>query len=771
MHFIIRKIFLAAILLLLISAYGTKAQTGTVRGFVYEKETGEPLLFTAVYLKGTTYGITTDENGYYSITKIPPGDYVLTVTLMGYDTVETPVKLLPGEIITRKLYVNRSGIDITAVEISAEKQEKETEVQIAIIKVTPREIKQIPSVGGEPDIAQYIQTIPGVVFTGDQGGQLYIRGGTPIQNKVLLDGMVVYNPFHSIGFFSVFDTDIIRNADVYTGGFGAEYGGRISSVMDISTRDGNKKRFSGKLSANPFTSKLLFEGPIVKQKEESGGSTSFIATAKSSYLDKTSKTLYEYIDTSGLPYRYNDYYGKLVLSNVNGSKLNLFGFRFTDDVDYRLISRLNWKSTGFGSSFVLIPGNTPVLIDGNFAWSQYKIELAEADEQPRSSLINGFNLGLNFMYYLARNEIKYGVELLGFKTNFQFSNYLNYKLEQEENTSEISGYFLYKRTAKRWVIEPSLRIHYYASLSEFSPEPRIGVKFNAAPFLRLKAAGGIYAQNLFSTVSDRDVVNLFYGFLSSPENLQDEFKGKKVNSRLQRAAHLLAGIEADLPKRISLNAEGYVKFFSQLANINRDKIYADVPANSSIPDYLKKDFILEEGIAYGTDLLLKYNYRRYYFWAVYSLAFVTRDDGIREYVPHFDRRHTVNIVASYTFGKDLLWEADVRWNFGSGFPFTRTAGYYEHLTLQDGLNTNVAEENGQFGILYDALNEGRLPYYHRLDFSVKKTFVLGNNSNLEIIASVINAYDRRNIFYFDRIRYQRVNQLPVLPSLGVSFTF
>ena len=108
-----------------------------------------------------------------------------------------------------------------------------------------------------PDLAQYLQVLTGVIFSGDQGGQLYIRGGTPIQNKVLMDGMVIYNPFHSIGLYSVFDADIIRGADIYTGGFNAEYGDRISSIMDITTRDGNKKRIAGKVSANTFTAKAL----------------------------------------------------------------------------------------------------------------------------------------------------------------------------------------------------------------------------------------------------------------------------------------------------------------------------------------------------------------------------------------------------------------------------------------------------------------------------------------------------------------------------------
>ena len=147
----------------------------------------------------------------------------------------------------------------------------------------------IPTIGGEPDLAQYMQVIPGVVFTGDQGGQLYIRGGSPIQNKVLLDGMIIYSPFHSIGLFSVFDSDIIRNTDVFTGGFNAEYGGRISSIMDIKTIDGNKKEFGGKITANTFGTKLLAQGPILKS-----GNTSFVFSGKTSYLDKSSDIFYKY---------------------------------------------------------------------------------------------------------------------------------------------------------------------------------------------------------------------------------------------------------------------------------------------------------------------------------------------------------------------------------------------------------------------------------------------------------------------------------------------
>jgi len=766
----LRSSLIVIALLTLISPF-TFAQTATIRGFVYHKETGEPVLFTNVYLKGTIHGVATDVNGFYSITKIPPGDYILTVTSFEFDTLEVPITLKPNDLITKKLFLTKRQINLKEIDISAEKQEQRTEVQMSVNKITPREIKQIPSVGGEPDLVQYLQVLPGVVFSGDQGGQLYIRGGTPIQNKVLLDGMVIYNPFHSIGLFSVFDTDLIRNADVYAGGYGAEYGGRISSIMDIKTRDGNKKRFAGKISGNPFTAKLNLEGPIKKPAKEGDGDASFIFSAKTSYLDQTSDKLYSYANEQGLPYSFNDFYGKVVTNNANGSKLNIFGFSFNDRAKYRNVSDLKWGSTGFGSSFVIVPGSSATLIDGNFAFSQYKITLSESDGRPRSSLVNGFNLGLNFTYFIKKDEIKYGLEALGFKTDFIFYNFLGNKIQQKENTSELGSYVNYKKVFNKLVIEPGMRFHYYASLSELSLEPRLGVKYNLNKRIRLKAAAGLYAQNLISTVSDRDVVNLFYGFLSGPENLPETYRGESIDSRLQKAGHLIGGAEVDLPFNLSLNVEAYIKEFTQLSNVNRDKLFEDIAANADEDVLLRSDYIVEKGTAKGIDVTLKYDKKRLYLWAVYSIAWVDRRDEFREYVPHFDRRHNMNLVGSYTLGKKLDWQFDARWNLGSGFPFTQTQGFYEYLDFTGGLGTDPTTENGALGILYGPLNAGRLPYYHRLDLSLKKTFAVGKNSDLEITGSVINVYNRSNVFYVDRVTGERVDQLPILPALGASLTF
>ena len=755
---------------------GLFAQNSTVNGFVYDAETGEPVIFTNVYMLGTTYGSATDVNGYYSISKIPAGSYTLTVTFLGYDTLSLPITLKKNEIITKKLLLKRSSVQIREFEVSAEKQEAQNQVRMSVTKITPKQIKQLPSVGAEPDLAQYLQVVPGVVFTGDQGGQLYIRGGSPIMNKVLMDGMIIYNPFHSIGFFSVFETDIIRNADIYTGGFNAEYGGRISSIMDIKTRDGNKTELTGKVGASTFGANVLLEGPMKKQTEAGGGSSSYILSARHSYLEESSKIFYEYIDSAGLPFNYTDIYGKLSFNGSAGSKFNLFGFSFNDNVKYQQISDLSWNSYGGGANFVLVPAGSATLIDGLFSFSNYNINLAEGDLPPRTSEIGGFNGSLNFKYFIRDDELKYGVEVLGFKTDFTFFNSIGREISQVQNTTELAGYMRYKKKAGNFIIDPGLRVHYYTSLSTISVEPRLGVKWNATENLRLKAAAGLYSQNLMAANSDRDVVNLFYGFLSAPDNLPDDFvdengEVRTIEDPLQRAQHVIIGAEVDITRKLNLNVEGYFKNFSQVTNLNRNKIYNDTPDNADKPEELRKDYIIESGKAYGVDVVLKYDNKRYYFWAVYSLGFNERWDGFQTYNPVWDRRHNVNLLASYLFGKNNSYEFSVRWNLGSGFPFTQTQGYFGEETFSDGVGTDYTTSNAELGTILGELNKGRLPSYHRLDLSLKKSWDLKGKSKLEGTLSITNVYDRENIFYYDRVNNVRVNQLPIMPSLGVVYRF
>ena len=428
-----------------------------------------------------------------------------------------------------------------------------------------------------------------------------------------------------------------------------------------------------------------------------------------------------------------------------------------------------------GANFVLVPAKNPVLVEGLISYSKYDITLNEEGVSERSSGINGFDLGLNFKYFSGDNEIKYGVQITGLNTTYNVTSILGSNISNQDNSTQLSGFLLYKLVTGNLVLEPSVRLQYYASLSELSIEPRLGAKYNISDKVRLKGAVGKYSQNLVAGNSDRDVVNLFYGYISSPQGVASSYtneEGERIETKndLQIAKHAIFGVEYDLTNRISINVEAYYKRFSQLANINRNKIFDDTPENANRPDQFKKNYVIETGNAKGVDFVLKYTTKRFYLWTVYSLGKVDRWDGLITYAPIFDRRHNVNVVSTYKFGKNNSWEASLRWNLGSGLPFTKTKGFYEQTQI-NGLDSDPSVSNGQLGVLYSNLNGGRLPYYHRLDLSITKNIVFTNKTELSLNLGVTNAYDRRNIFYYDRIKNERVDQLPILPNFGVNYSF
>ncbi len=769
-----KSFFLFVVLFL--GFYGLQGQEATIRGIVYEEKSGEPAILANVYLLGTTYGASTDVNGYFLISKIKPGSYTLLITYLGYDTIKENVKLEANRMLNKKFYLKQSSVKLETVEVSAERQTQRTETNTSIVKITPKQINKIPSMG-QADFAQYLQVVPGIIYTGEQGGQFYVRGGSPIQNKILLDGMVIYNPFHSLGVFSVFETDLIRTADVYTGGFNAEYGTRISSIMDITYKDGNKKRYTGAIGASTFGARAFIEGPIKRQKSADEGSSSFILSVKNSYLSQSSKVFYNYVDDNGLPFDFLDLYGKISLNSANGSKISFFGFNFNDKVkNYKSIADFGWNSYGGGMNFVVIPGKSPVLVDGIISYSQYNTNFESNSITPRSSSIGGFTAAFNFTYFFGTDALKYGIEMEGFKTEYEFTNFADVKINQTENTTQIGLYAQYKTTLGKFIIEPGLRFEWYASLSNISLEPRLAIKYNVTKSFRLKLAGGIYSQNLIAATSDRDIVTLFYGFLSGPDNLPKTFNGNDVKNKLQKSDHIIFGTEIDAGRYINFNIEGYYKYFPQLTNINKFKIYDESNAPPDAPDVETKDYILEKGDAYGVDFSMKVDYKKMYLWFVYSLGYVhrsyeNRDGEMITYTPNFDRRMNMNVVFSYTAGAKNQWEFGARYNFGTGFPFTQVQGFYEYITMPGGVNSDYVTENGNLGVIYADMFEGRLPPYHRLDVDIKKNFFFSAHSKLVLDLSVINLLDRKNVFYVDILTGEIVYQLPIMPSFGMTFYF
>jgi len=738
------------------------AQNASIKGFVYDASNGEPIRFSMVQLEGTSLGSMTDQNGNFIINKIPDGKYVVKVSMLGYVTLTDSITV-NANVQQKRYLIQPASHTLDVIQVDAEGQRRVQETRTSVITITPKDLSMMPSIGGAPDFAQYLQILPGIVSTGDQGGQLYVRGGTPIQNMLLLDGMLIYNPFHSIGLFSVFDTEIISTADVHTGGFGAEFGGRISSIMDIKTKDGNKKRISGKLDANMFGARALLEGPFMQLNEENGTALSFLLSAKGSYLKQSAGIFYPYVE-QGLPYNYWDLYGKISLTTNSGTKLSFFGFNFDDKVNYSKVVNYGWKNWGLGTYFLIIPGEVPMSMEGTLSYSSYQSAMNDAGYAPRSTSLGGPMFKWTFNYFAGKSVFSAGVDVNIFTTKYSYPDYNDVVQNlPPDYTTDIAVFGKYKYNFKNiLLIEPSFRLQYYASLQTANPEPRLALKYNISNKIRLKLAGGLYSQNFVAITSDRDVVNLFYGFLSSPSNsdIPDYFLGKYMKNTLQKAQHIILGLELDLLKYTNINIEGFFKNFSQVTAMNRYKMYNK--------DY---DFLWEKGVAYGGDITLKFDYKNLYIWAVYTLSWVKRSDEIITYYPHFDRRHNVNLLASYQWGKKRKsWQADARWNFGSGFPFTQTLAFLPNIGFGP-ISKDWMNDNEDIFILLADLNNGRLPAYHRLDVSVKKKFFIGERHIFELSASITNLYNYYNIFYVDRLTANIVYQLPFLYSIGVAWSF
>ena len=752
----------------------------TVKGVLFDEKNGEAIPFANVVLDGTGHGCATDINGFFLINKVPEGKYTLKVKYVGYEEYSEEVTLVKNKIVTKTIHLKPAAQMLKAVEITdSKKEERQMQTQVSVQKITSSQIQQMPSIGGTADLAQYMQVLPGVSSTGDQGGQLYIRGGSMIQNLTLLDGMIVYNPFHSIGLYSIFETDVILNANIYTGGFGAEYGGRMSSVMDITTRDGNKRHHSGKIGLNTFGGSLILEGPLKRENSKSKSTISYLLTAKNSYLSKTSKIFYNYID-GGLPFDFLDLYGKLSFNSGTGSKLNIFGFRFDDQVlGYQAIADYHWQNYGAGTNFTLVTGASAIL-EGCVAYSNYTITLDDGSSDKKFSEIGGFNATMQITNFIGTDKLKYGFSIEGYTTDYQYINEYKKRISQHEPSTNISLFATYKWHAGKWLIDPGIRLMYYATLAEPSLEPRLAAKYNITSDLRLKLAGGLYSQIFLDARSDNDIVNLFSGFLTGSADLNkpDTFKGEQRDC-VQKAKHLVVGLEYDLTEHITLNAEFYYKYFDQLLNANRDKMYddgnisdyADPSSPYFKPEYLRKDYIIEEGMATGLDFSARMDLERLYLWATYSLGYVERTNEVQTYTPHYDRRHTVNLLATYALGEWREWEISGRWTFGSGYPFTETQGVFQRLFFPSSIGSDYTTENGDYDIYYGELYKGRLPSYHRLDLGVKRKFSLGAHSILELNLSATNVYSRENIFYFNRATFERVNQLPILVCFGATMTF
>ena len=751
------RFFSLVLLIVLLGVAEAQAQNAVVRGFAEDASDGQPLQGINVVLTndaGAFFGTATDRDGFFAISRIPPGTYLLRATFIGYRPFTDSLTLAPDQILSYNFSITfeEAGLDEIVVE-----SERETAGAAAVTAglqtIRPQDVQLIPSPDLSGDLVTYLSTLPGVVAAGDQGGQFFIRGGEPTQNLVLVDGMLVYQPFHLVGFYSAFPASIMNVADVYAGGYGARYGGRLSTVIDVSSRNGNKRRFSGEASLAPFISAARLEGPIVPNR------VSILLSGRLSVIEQGASNIID----DPLPYEFNDQFGKIHAELSSNSQVSISALRSYDkgvigteteaDAEGER-DQVVWDNQAIGGRFILLPTSIPVQAEILVSASFIENTFGPEDTPTRSSSAQRINAAANVTHFVGTTDITWGLFARFSELESELGGLFQGVESDREFVSEAGGYIETELALVNGLrIEPGVRFQSFPSKGRSFIEPRLRAILDVGAH-RFSAAAGLYHQEIVGLTDRRDAGDVFTAWTTSPLG------------EVPEAVHLLGGYQVRPASWLKLAIEGFYKQLSDLS----------IAEWRAFPTF---DIGLQpaDGTVYGIDTRLEVTTRPFYGFVSYGYSEVEYDsrqedvqfwfgDDVLTFSPPHDRRHQLNVVGSLRFYGFTL---STRWQFGSGLPFSESLGFDEFVLL-DG-PTDVLAEPGDTRVLYGRPYNGRLPTYHRLDISLDRRFEFSRATALTIQASTTNTYDRTNLFYIDLFTLNRLDQLPLIPSFGVKVEF
>ncbi len=737
------KLLLSIALMIIFTSSLFAQQKGSLRGIVIDEKTGEALPFSNILLLGTTLGASADLKGNFMITGIPEAVYDVQVSYLGYQTKTIQAVIRANAITQVTIELRPAAYQLEDVEIFGQKYDRPNEPDIGLQKLSIRQIEMLPK-GIETDIFRSLQFVPGVQTTGDVSARYYVRGGGSDQNLVLLNGVSVYNPFHALGLFSVIDPEMINAVEFFKGGFTAEYGGRMSSVLNLVTRDGNRNKYSGNASISFLTGKGAFEGPI----SDFG---SFLLTGRKSLFNETLK---KFLNFKEAPFEFYDlslkanYRSK---STTSLTKVSMHGFASGDKLinDDPEKADYDWINNIFGVTWFQAWEDVPIYSETSISLSSFKGEVKPklSEIKPRKNEVSDITFKTDFTHiYESRDELKVGYNLKSFKSDLYMENLQGNRTSSSGKALHFSIYGKYKFLRFETVgIDIGTRMNLISLPSSAPPlfEPRVNLTYNIFPWLALQGAWGIYSQEMITLVNEDEIISLFEPWLIVPEYLQ-----------LPYAVHYVGGLKFRLIDGMTLTSEIYYKSIKNTAEINDKKA-----------DDIDPDFVQGSAKAYGAEFQLQYFTSWLQFIGSYSLSYAYRN--VKEWIsyPKYDTRHSVTLNITALLGDG--WEGSVSWFFSSGRPFTQIEGYYDKLYFDDLFySSELYGYYLPFVILADK-NLGRLPTYHRMDVSITKKFTLFF-LDMALSASILNVYDRKNIFYFERDTGKRVNMLPFLPSATLS---
>ena len=730
------------------------AQSAAVRGFVTDRTDRVALPGATVVIESlvtgerTPFGTATDGDGLYVLARFPPGRYGLRVSFVGYESQVDTLTFAAGDVRFHDVALRSADARLGELVVEGEREE-DADLKAGLRTIDAADIERVPTPGVSGDLAAYLTTVPGVVATGESGGQLFIRGGEPSQNLVLLDGIPLYQPFHVLGFYSAFPAEIVSRADLYAGGFGGRFGGHLSSVLDVSARNGSLRRPAASASAAPFVSGVRAEFPIVRDR------VSVLASGRLSVIDDVGSRL----AGEDLPYRFGDVFGKVYVRLMENSQLSFTALRTFDRGTIREAAlgqppppEIRWQNLGLGGRYLFLPGSSPLRGEIVISLTRFDTETGPAGQRfpDQRSRIEKWSSRMEVTQYGRATEIRGG--LFAGTTTLE-SDLDIAALGEREILTDVGLYVEPEiRLRPDLTVTPGFRIHAFPSLGDTFVEPRLRALWRRG-IHQVSAAAGLYHQEVVGVSDRRDAAGVFTAWVPAP------------TGEVAGSIHLLAGYRVTPTAALTLSAEGYFKTLSDLS-VAEWTAYPRFTTNLQPAEGqargLELRAELQRGSLFGS---LAYSLSSVRYTAMQAQLPLWYGATSLDYRPTHDRRHQLNVlVGTSVAGFDL----SARWQFGSGLPFSRALGFDRFLLLDGGVD--VFEVPAEDRVIYERPFNAVLPTYHRLDVSVARTFRIGP-AVLTAQAGLVNAYDRANLFYYDAFTLRRVDQLPLLPSFGLKLAF
>ena len=770
---------------------GVSQEKHTISGYVKDAKNGEALIGVTVFKKNSQLGTTTNAYGFYSLT-LPKGADTVMFSFIGYKTLQQVVDLSSNQ--TLNVEMSEAGQELDEVVVSSEKEDKNVKsLEMSVAKLDIKQIQKMPALLGEVDVIKSIQLLPGVTSVGEGASGFNVRGGNIDQNLVLLDEAPVYNSSHLFGFFSVFNPDAVKDVKLIKGGIPSQYGGRVSSILDIRMKEGNSKKMELNGGIGTIFSRLSVEAPILKDK------ASFIVAGRRSYIDVLAKPFlakqsgdlknakfYFYDLTAKFNYRINDK-NTVFASGYLGRDVFGAGFKF------------NW-----GNSTATVRWNhifnSKLFMNVSSFYSNYLYQLGFKDEGSnqkfdwQSNIIN-YSVKPDFIYYLnSRNTIRFGAQAIMFTfapgkaiITTKENDEINISLDNQYGL-EYAGYVdNEQKISEKFTIQYGLRWSFFNYMGK-------GTKFTyrdtipneSKPLDKEEKIEAGKTMQLYNNAEPRLAMNY---------TINDKSSVKLGYNRMSQYLHIVSNTAASTPLDVYTPATNNVKpliadqvtlgyfrnFKDNMFETSAEVYYKDLQnqldyvdnANLLLNKYLEADLIQGRGRAYGLELYVKKAKGKLNGWVSYTLSKTERkvrglsnDDW---FLSKYDRTHNVNTVVIYDLNKRFSFSAN--FIYQTGTPATFPTAKLEIQGYVIPYNTD------------NKRNNYRNTAYHRADIGVTYNFKKNDTRRYKqtLVLSVYNLYNRRNAFsiYFrnnpdypintEAVRYSVVGS--IIPAITYNFKF